>query len=142
MRQRLVRDIYSGQVHRLPPGASVNEAACLMADRHIGAVLVMAQEDLLGIFTERDLLNRIVAPGLHPVDVTLSQAMTANPVVIGPQTKAVDALRLMREGGFRHLPVRQDGRVIGMISLRDFIAVEYAAVEQQLDFETAIAEGH
>lgn len=142
MRRRIVKDMISGQVHRLPPDASVQEAARLMADQHIGAILVMAQADLLGIFTERDLLSRIVAQGLHPADVTIGQAMTADPVAVGPETAAIDALRLMREGGFRHLPVRQERQVIGVISLRDFIGLEYAEVDQQLDFEAAIAEGH
>lgn len=100
---------------------------------------------LHGIFTERDLLNRVVAAGADPDATRLDSVMTRAPRRVGPDLAAVEALRLMREGRFRHLPVGETseggGRIIGVLSLRDFIGAELAEVDAQLDFASRIAEG-
>lgn len=145
MRSRRVGDVCSREVHRLGPEASVRAAAELMARHHIGAVLVMEGSELRGIFTERDLLNRVVAVGGDPAATRLDSVMTPAPRRVGPDLAAVEALRLMREGRFRHLPVGEtsegNGRIIGVLSLRDFIGAELAEVDAQLDFASKIAEG-
>ena len=112
----------------LPGTATVREASRLMADRGVGAVLVMEGSALQGIFTERDALNRVLAEERDPSTTQLSDVMTRNLVTLGPSAAAVDGLRLMSEIGFRHLPVVEDGEVYGIISLRDFVGAEFQQV--------------
>jgi CBS domain-containing protein len=124
MSQRSIAQLIKRQVIHLTPGASVREAARLMSENHIGALLVMEEGRLAGIFTERDALNRVLAEGRDPDSTLLSEVMTRDPVTLSPQTAATQALRLMGEIGFRHLPVVEDDEVFGIISLRDFVGVE------------------
>lgn len=126
MAQRKVRDLIARkEVVELPSSASVREACVLMAKQVVGAVLVMAEGAIQGIFTERDALSRVLAEGRDPDATTLDEVMTRDPVTLDPDTGAVDALRLMSQVGIRHLPVVEQERVIGMISLRDFIGAEF-----------------
>ncbi len=113
------------EVIALPGTATVREASKLMAEHHIGAVLVMAEDQLQGIFTERDALIRVLARDKNPDETEISEVMTRNLVTVLPETTAVDALRLMNEIGFRHLPIVEGGNVHGIISLRDFIGAEF-----------------
>lgn len=126
MSQRKVRDvIVRNEVVRLPPDASVRSASRVMAEQGIGAVLVMEGEEIQGIFSERDALKRVLAEGLDPDATTLADVMSRDMVTLMPDTSAVDALRLMSQVGIRHLPIIEQDRVIGMISLRDFIGAEF-----------------
>ena len=134
MPRRLVSDLMSGNVYSLPGSATVLEAARLMGDRHIGAVLIVEEERLEGIFTERDALGRVMAAGRDPGNTRLSEVMTANPRAAIPKMEAVAALLAMRDGGFRHLPVVEDGQVKGIISMRDFIGAEFHEADEQLDY--------
>ena len=125
MSQRKVRDvIVRNEVIQLPADASVRSASRLMAEQGIGAVLVMKGEQIQGIFSERDALKRVLAGELNPDTTTLAEVMTQEMVTLDPDAYAVDALRLMSQVGIRHLPVVDRDRVIGMISLRDFIGAE------------------
>ena len=134
MPRRLVSDLMSGEVYSLPGNASALEAASLMSDHRIGAVLVVEEGDLTGIFTERDALCRVMAANQHPGKTPLSNVMTENPQTVRPKMKAVEALLLMRDGGFRHLPVVEDGQVKGIISMRDFIGAEFQEVDRQIEY--------
>ena len=126
MKHREVRQLITREgLVSLPGTATVREASRLMAEHGVGAVLVMAGSALEGIFTERDALNRVLAEGRDPDTTELSDVMTANVVTLGPTAAAVDALRLMSEIGFRHLPVVENDHVYGIISLRDFIGAEF-----------------
>ena len=118
------------QAVSLPPGATVAEACRMMRDHRIGAVLVMDQDDLQGIFTERDAVYRVLAEGLAPDQTRLDQVMTSELVTLEPETAAVDALRLMSQIGFRHLPIVEAGQVHGVISLRDFVGAELQQVDR------------
>ncbi len=124
MSQRSVAQLIKSQIVHLAPSASVREAAKLMSENHIGALLVMDEGRLAGIFTERDALNRVLAEGREADSTPLSEVMTRDPVTLSPQTAATQALRLMGEVGFRHLPVVENDKVYGVISLRDFVGVE------------------
>ena len=115
MPRRLVSDLMSGNVYSLPGSASVLEAVRLMSECHIGAILVVEEGHMKGIFTERDALGRVMAVGQDPGKTSLSAVMTANPRTAIPKMSAVAALLTMREGGFRHLPVVEDGQVKGII---------------------------
>lgn len=135
MQRKIVPDVISGQrlVH-LGDGATVREAAQVMREQKIGCVLVMEGQSLLGIFTERDVLTRVVAEGLDPDATRLGEVMTPAPDTISADDMAIEALRLMDDGGFRHLPVLKDGQVVGVVSRRDFSGLEKARIDE----ETAI----
>ncbi|MDJ0944830.1 MAG: CBS domain-containing protein [Kiloniellales bacterium] len=109
----------------LTGGATVREACRLMAEQRVGAVLILEGSTLQGIFTERDALNRVLAAARDPDTTRLFEVMTEKLVTLGPNAAAVDALRLMSEIGFRHLPVVEDDHIYGIISLRDFIGAEF-----------------
>jgi CBS domain-containing protein len=113
-----VREIMSGQLITVEPSATVAEAATVMGERHVGSALVMEDDKLIGIFTERDIVRALSqhfdAPG-HPV----STWMTSNPITIEPGSTVEEALDLMLSRGFRHLPVEEGGRIVGIISMRD-----------------------
>ncbi len=103
-----------------PPGTSVYDAACLMQANGSGAVLVIADEDrLIGIFTERDVVFRVVARARCPQHTQLLEVMTPTPFTIGPDRSFGHALTLMQKNRFRHLPVVEDGRVLGIVSARN-----------------------
>jgi CBS domain-containing protein len=109
---------------------TVSKAAQLMQQSEVGAILVTEQGRLIGIFTERDALFRVIAPGRDAKSTHLSDVMTRNPQSIEPNKRFVHALHMMYEGGFRHVPVVNDGRPIGMISARDLLGPE---LEQFVD---------
>ena len=98
---------------------TVVEAARTMKRHNIGALLVVDGSHLCGIFTERDALFRVLAEGRDPGTTTLSQVMTAQPQTVHPDKPFLHALRIMHVGQFRHLPVVEDGRPLGMVSARD-----------------------
>ena len=130
MKRRIVPDIVDQQeLWTITPQTSVREAARLMTQRRIGAAMVLSEGRLVGIFSERDLTHRVVAPGLDPDATLVGQVMSSNPVTIGPRDSATDALELMRTHNFRHLPVVENGRAVGMVSVRDL----YDAVKEQLE---------
>ncbi len=129
MQRRIVPDLVSNQtLASLPPSATVRDAARVMTERHIGAILVAVEGRLQGIFTERDVLARVVAAGLDPDDTVLGGVMTPNPDTVAPNDTALEALRKMSERGYRHLPVVDGERVVGIVSIRDL----YAAVNHEL----------
>ena len=100
------------------PDTTVAGAATVMGGRHVGAALVMETDSLVGIFTERDVLSAV---GSHFDAAThlVSQWMSREPTTIGPDADHREALDLMLEGGYRHLPVVEGDRVVGVVSLRD-----------------------
>ena len=107
----------------LGPQATVQEAAVMMAAHRVGAIPVIEDSGrLVGLFTERDLLNRVVAKGLMPGDLRLTEVMTADPITVSAEASLVTSLRLMFEHRFRHLPVVEGERVIGVLSCRDIPA--------------------
>jgi CBS domain-containing protein len=129
MQRRIVPDLVHDQILvSLPPSATVQDAARIMAERHIGAVLVAVDGRLQGIFTERDVLSRVVAAGLDPNDTALGGVMTPNPDTVAPNDSALEALRRMSERGYRHLPVVDGERMVGIVSIRDL----YNAVNEEL----------
>jgi len=131
MHKSIVPDIIGGKQTLLTLSAdvSVRQAAKLMADRHIGAVLITADGRLEGIFTERDVLNKIVAPGRDPEAVKLGEVMTRNPDTVPPDATALDTLIRMQTKGYRHVPVVDYGELIGIVSVRDL----FNAVKRELE---------
>ena len=130
MHLKVVPDIVSTQkIELLPASTLVRDAARNMAERHIGAVLIGQGGRLQGIFTERDLLIRVVAHDLDPDTTRLEQVMTPDPDTVGPNDLASLALERMRTSGYRHVPVVENDKVVGIVSLRDL----YAAAKRELE---------
>jgi len=102
-----------------PPTGTVSEAARLMASKDAGAVLVVEGGQLIGIFTERDVVFRVIAKGRDPKTTPLREVMTTEPKTLDPTQCYGHALVIMQENGFRHVPVVEDGRPIGIISSRN-----------------------
>jgi CBS domain-containing protein len=120
----------------LPPSASVQEACRHMHERKIGAVLITNPKgELVGIFTGRDAV-RFLSEGKDPGTTSLRRVMTKNPDHLPPRHTAIDALRMMRDGGYRHVPVVHENMVIGIVSRGDFRGLE----QDRLDEETGIWE--
>ena len=102
-----------------PPETTVSEASRLMARRRVGAVMVTRQEKLVGIFTERDVVFRVVALGREADNTLLSDVMTLSPVSVDPEKSFGLAMVLMQKNGFRHMPVTENGVPVGMVSARN-----------------------
>jgi CBS domain-containing protein len=120
MAERTLREVVEGQeLLTAPATMTVRDAALLMRQRNVGAMMVVDDGKLVGVFTERDGLFRVVAEGLDSATTPLSMVMTQNPKTIGPDRSFSHALGMMHTGRFRHLPVVEDGRPMGMISVRD-----------------------
>ena len=98
---------------------TVSNACRLMQTRNVGAVLVLSSGRLIGIFTERDAVFRVIVPGLDPGKTPLRDVMTAQPLTIGPEKSYGHAMLLMHENGFRYLPVIENGGLIGIVSSRN-----------------------
>ncbi len=103
----------------VPGSMTVREAAKLMKSKHYGAVLVTEGDELLGIFTERDAVFRVIAAGRDPETTPLVDVMTKEPKTITPDKTFGHAMLMMHEGGFRHVPVVDDGKLVGMVSSRN-----------------------
>jgi CBS domain-containing protein len=120
----------------LPAHATVKEACRHMRDHCVGAVLVTeGDRQLVGIFTGRDAVHRVLAEG-RSVDTMLAEVMTHDPDCITPGKRAIEALRLMEDGRYRHLPIIEDGKVVGIVSRFDFSGLEL----DRLDEETGLWE--
>jgi CBS domain-containing protein len=121
----------------LPPSATVREACRFMRDRRVGAVLVTEGENrLLGIFTGRDAVHRVLAEGKSAARTKLAEVMTREPDTIPPGKTAIEALRLMEDGRYRHVPVVDGGKIVGIVSRFDFSGTEL----DRLDEETGLWE--
>lgn len=107
------------QVYSVAPSVTVAEAVAEMNLHRVGSVLVIEGGRLVGIFTERDVLRRLVGPGLDPHRVTVDKVMTANVMTIAPDFSIEESMALFTEKRFRHLPVLDDGKLVGTISIGD-----------------------
>ncbi len=121
----------------LPPGATVREAARHMRDRGVGAVLVAdGDARLVGIFTGRDAVSRVLAEGRDPARTKLADVMTPDPDTMAPHHTAIEALRLMQDARCRHMPIVHGGKIVGIVSRGDFRGAE----QDRLDEETGLWE--
>mgnify|MGYP002682623083 FL=1 len=133
MKIRPLRSLIEGHKPLTVAGtAAVTEAARLMRDRNVGAVMVVDGSKLTGVFTERDALFRVLAVGRDPASTPVTDVMTKSPQTIHPDKPFVEALRMMLEGGFRNVPIVEDGRVLGMVSVRDALDPEVYEAKKDL----------
>lgn len=141
MPSRKISDVIRHQkIHCAEATMTVRDAACRMAQEKIGAMLVVENGLLIGIFTERDVLNRVVAARLDPDTTTLAAVMTRNPQSVKPDRLFSHAMHMMYEGCFRHMPVVEDGKPLGMISIRDAIGPELTEFESELERRDKLTE--
>lgn len=141
MSSRTLSDvIVHQQVLTAAPALTVREAALRMAEAKVGAMLVIDGEKLAGIFTERDLLNRVVARRLDPDATRLAEVMTPDPHTAGPEMPLSHALVMMYEGCYRHVPVVEDGRPLGVVSARDALGQELSEFENELERRDRLTE--
>jgi len=125
MQKRTIRHIIEDQeLLTATVDMPVSEAARQMRQRHVGAIVVVKNGTLAGIFTERDALFRVVAAGLDPTSTTVADVMTRNPSALDPDQPFAAALHLMHEGKFRHVPIVENGKPVGMVSSRDALGPE------------------
>ena len=117
----------------LPPGATVQEACRTMRARRVGCILVVEGDRLVGIFTGRDAVT-LLAEGQDSRRMNLAEAMTPNPWTLPPQATALEALRCMQDGGFRHVPICEEGRLCGIVSRGDFRALEHARLNEETGY--------
>ena len=113
--------IHNQQTHVVEIGQTVLEVAHTMVQHNVGAVPVQRDGDLVGIFSERDLMKRVVVEGLDPRATAVERVMTEDPLTIHPTETVENCMLLMRRHGFRHLPVCEGKKLVGMISLRDLL---------------------
>jgi CBS domain-containing protein len=117
-----------GQIFSVAPSDSVLRAIELMATRHVGALLVMQQGVLLGIISERDYARKVILKNRSSHDTPVGDIMTASPVTVSANDTVHHCMELMTDGRFRHLPVVEAGRVVGMLSIGDLVK---AVIEEQ-----------
>ena len=120
------RKVYSVEATR-----SVLEAARYMMEHNVGAVPVLRNGELAGILSERDIMNRVVAVGRTPGTTAVSEVMTANPRAVAADESIEECLFIMREFGFRHLPIVDGRELKGLVSLRDILMRQAAEIERQ-----------
>lgn len=121
------------------PTSTVYKAACVMTHASSGSVLIIDDSGaLLGILTERDLMTRVLAKALDPATTPVTAVMTPRPQCVGPETLVSDAVLIMIERGFRHLPVVSDGKIQGVFSARDALPREMNAAESMAEFNDQV----
>ena len=120
-------------IHSVPSSATVEDGVRVMNTHKVGAVLVMDGDQLVGIFTERDVLYRVVAAGVAPATTPLDQVMTRNPKVLPADATVADALAFISEKRCRHLPLIENGKLIGLISQGDITRWLVQAHKAQAD---------
>ena len=118
----------------LAPSATALEAACAMTERKVGAVLVTHTDGrLVGIFTERDLMARVVVPRRDPERAQLSEVMTREVFSVGPEHDVDDVRSELQRRHIRHLPVVHEGRVVGILSLRDILRADLDEMSHEVE---------
>ena len=144
MPNRKISTVIAGQNLVFATREMTVRAACrLMAEKRIGAMLIVENNKIVGIFTERDALNKVLATGIDPETTTLAQVMVSDPMTIRGDKPLGFALAMMSDGGFRHVPVVDDnGAPLGMVSARDALGQDLLELEKEMkrreDLEVSI----
>jgi CBS domain-containing protein len=132
--RRLSDIVYNQHPLTMHSSATVKEACERMRERGVGSVLITDDVGhLVGIFTGRDAVCRVLANGHHAENTALSAVMTANPVTMPPDKTAIDALRMMWDGGFRHVPVAKGGKVLGVVTRGAIKGCEQDRLDEERD---------
>ncbi|PCI40224.1 MAG: oxidoreductase [Elusimicrobia bacterium] len=111
------------EVFTVGPDETINAVTRIMRSRHVGCVVVAQKDKIVGIFTERDLLNRVAAEGIDGNTTPVSKVMTPDPICVAPGEPLQRVFELLSQRRFRHVPIAEEGRAVGMVSLSDFAGV-------------------
>jgi len=120
-------------VYAIAPEAPVLDAIRQMAERRVGALVVMKGEALSGIVSERDYARKVILQGRSSAQTAVADIMSGEPLTISPETDVFDCMRLCTERRVRHLPVVEDGRVVGVISIGDLVKAVIDAQAEQIE---------
>jgi len=131
----------SGDVITCDAATSVGDAVRLLAEKRIGAVPVFSGGQIVGIFSERDVIRQLAAHGPAMLDKTVGEVMTSPPITVDPQTGALDALGLMTQRRFRHLPVVDGGAVVGFVSIGDLVKYRIERIESEAEAMRSYIQG-
>jgi len=132
MKRKLVPDVVKSQeLILVPEDTSVLTVSKLMAEKNIGAVLVVNHGALVGIVTERDLNNKVLSREIDPFATEVSAIMTRDPDTLPPDADATEALALMHSKHYRHLPITQGKRAVGIVSIRDLFKLAYEHINEE-----------
>jgi CBS domain-containing protein len=133
---RLVRHLLDSKprvIHAIAPERPVLDAIGMMADRHVGALLVMRADELVGIVSERDYARKVILKGKSSGATPVGDIMTAPVVTVGPGDSVHRCMRVMTEQRIRHLPVVEDARVVGVLSIGDLVKAVIDEQAEQLE---------
>jgi CBS domain-containing protein len=133
MSVRQLLDRKGRELFSIAPEAAVLEAIRIMADRHVGALLVMEGDAVSGIVSERDYARKVILMGRSSADTPVRDIMSAPVVTVQPETTVEKCMQLMTERRVRHLPVTEAGRVVGMVSIGDLVKAVIAEQQQQIE---------
>lgn len=132
-----------GDVVSVAPTTTIAEVTRLLSARRIGGVVVLdSAQQLLGIFTERDIVHALAAHGARTLEMTAAQLMTQNIITATPHTTVHGAMALMSQGRFRHLPVLEDGKLVGLVSIGDVVKSRIMQQEADVDSLKAYVAGN
>jgi len=133
--------IKDNATHTITAEQTVLEAAREMVANNIGAILVLREGELVGIFSERDLMKRVVAEGRDPARTRVSEVMTANPLTVDMRESIEHCMVLMKEHGFRHLPICDGKKLKGIVSLRDILLRDLTEKDEEVRMMRAYIHG-
>jgi CBS domain-containing protein len=132
----------TGDVISVVPATRIVEVIAVLAEKRIGAVLVMDTVDqLLGILSERDVVRSLAANGTATLQMTAAQLMTPHPTTATPNISVADAMAIMTEGRFRHLPIVDGGKLVGLVSIGDVVKARITQQEHEVDSLRAYVSG-
>jgi CBS domain-containing protein len=135
---KTARELFAGQeLTVIAKEQTVYDAARLMAERKIGAVPVLERERVVGIFSERDIMNRVVARNLDPQKTTVEQVMTKELIVGTPEEDIAQILTRMKQANIRHLPIVEQDKLVGIISFRDLLQADIKEKDMEIKIMTA-----
>lgn len=133
-----IGEIVAGrEVYFVRTGQTILDVTQYMSEKNVGAVLVLDGERTVGIFSERDGLKRVLAPGLDPAKIKVEEVMTRELITADPSESYEDCLRKMKQLNIRHLPVVKSGQLLGLVSLRDLLIVDLDEKDHELKMMTA-----
>ncbi len=126
-------EVKGSDIYTVSPDMPVLEAIKQMAERRVGALLVMREHELVGVLSERDYARKVILQGRSSAETAVSDIMTSHPVTVGPNTEVVDCMRLCTHSRIRHLPVVDDGAVVGVISIGDLVKAVIDSQAEQIE---------
>jgi CBS domain-containing protein len=139
-----VRDILNDKgelIYSIEPNSTVFEAIAEMEDKNIGSLLVMEEDDLLGIITERDYRSKVILRGRTSKTTRVEEIMTSDVHVVSPDKSVEECMAIMTERKFRHLPVIENSKVMGVISIGDLVKTIISKQKIEIDNLTSYISG-